>query len=89
MPVTALQFHQLSFESQVGQIFRTTQNGKYVMGLSASMAAVLLACLGQITLYFYLRRENKRREAMTEEERVRENGAGKTGDFHPDYRYTL
>ena len=74
---------------QVGQIFRTTNNGKYVVGISASMAAVILACAGQITLYFYLRRANKRREAMTEDERVREIGAGKTGDFHPDYRYAL
>lgn len=53
------------------------------------MAAVLLACAGQITLYFYLRRANKRRENMTEDERLREIGAGKTGDFHPDYRYAL
>ena len=81
--VLVLTFHQ------VGQIFRTTQNGKYVMGLSASMAAVLLACAGQIVLYLYLRKENKRRESMTEEERIREIGAGKVGDFHPDYRYAL
>ena len=59
------------------------------MGLSASMGAVLLACAGQIVLYLYLRKENKRRESMTEEERVREIGAGKMGDFHPDYRYAL
>jgi len=53
------------------------------------MAAVLLACAGQIVLYLYLRKENKRRESMTEEERDREIGAGKQGDFHPDYRYAL
>jgi hypothetical protein len=59
------------------------------MGLSASMAAVLLACGGQIVLYLYLRKENMRRESMTEEERVREICAGKVGDFHPDYQYAL
>jgi hypothetical protein len=59
------------------------------MGLSASMAAVLLACGGQVVLYLYLRKENMRRESMTEEERVREIGAGKVGDFHPDYQYAL
>jgi MFS family permease len=79
----------LTVAYQVGQIFRTTKNGKYVVGISASMAAVVLACAGQITLYFYLRRANKRREAMTEDERVQEIGAGKTGDLHPDYRYAL
>jgi hypothetical protein len=53
------------------------------------MAAVLLACGGQVVLYLYLRKENMRRESMTEEERVREIGAGKVGDFHPDYQYAL
>lgn len=80
---------KLILAHQVGQIFRTTNDGKYVVGISASMAAVVLACTGQITLYFYLRRANKRRQAMSEDERVREIGAGKTGDFHPDYRYAL
>lgn len=79
----------LMMKSQVGQIFRSTQNGKYVMGLSASLAAVLLAMVSQATLYFYLRRENRRRIGLSEEQREREVMAGKTGDFHPDYRYTL
>ncbi|KAJ3538647.1 hypothetical protein NM208_g5816 [Fusarium decemcellulare] len=73
----------------VGQIFRTTQNGKYVMGLSASLAAVLLAVLGHASLYIYLRHENKRRQNLTEEQRETEIAAGKSGDFHPDYRYAL
>lgn len=74
---------------QVGQIFKTTQDGKYVMGLSASLAAVLLAVLGHASLYFYLRRQNRKRDAMTEEERTAEIQKGKAGDFHPDYRYAL
>lgn len=59
------------------------------MGLSGSLAAVILAVAGHASLYFYLRRENKRREALTEEQREAEIAAGKTGDFHPDYRYAL
>ena len=74
---------------QVGQIFRTKQNGKYVMGLSASLAAVLLAVLGHVSLYMYLKRENRRRNNLTEEQRQAEIDAGKAGDFHPDYRYAL
>lgn len=74
---------------QVGQIFKKKENGKYVMGLSASLAAVLLAVFGHVSLYMYLRRQNKRRDAMTEDERQREIRIGKTGDFHPDYRYAL
>jgi hypothetical protein len=59
------------------------------MGLSASLAAVLLAVFGHVSLYFYLRRQNRRRDAMAEDERQREIQNGKTGDFHPDYRYAL
>ena len=59
------------------------------MGLSGSLAAVILAAVGQLAHWFYLRRENRRREAMTEEERMMEIQRGKTGDFHPDYRYAL
>ncbi|UNI23020.1 hypothetical protein JDV02_008861 [Purpureocillium takamizusanense] len=73
----------------VGQIFKTKVNGKYLMGLSASLAAVLLAMLGHLSLYLYLRRQNRLRDQMTEEERQREISNGKTGDLHPDYRYTL
>jgi hypothetical protein len=73
----------------VGQIFKTTQNGKYVMGLSGSLAAVMLAVLGHTSLYFYLRHQNRKREAMTEEERAQAIEKGATGDFHPDYRYAL
>lgn len=73
----------------VGQIFKAKENGKYVMGLSASLASVLLAVFGHIALYFYLRRQNKKREAMSEEQRLHEIAHGKGGDFHPDYRYAL
>lgn len=59
------------------------------MGLSGSLVAALLAIVGHISLYVYLRRENKRRENLSFEEREREIQAGKTGDFHPDYRYAL
>ncbi len=59
------------------------------MGLSASLAAALLAMLGHLSLYLYLRQQNKRRDRMTDEDRLREISEGKMGDFHPDYRYTL
>lgn len=59
------------------------------MGISASLAAVLLAVLGHASLYFYLRRQNRKRDAMTEEERAAEIAKGVAGDFHPDYRYAL
>jgi hypothetical protein len=59
------------------------------MGLSGSLAAVMLAVLGHISLYIYLHRENTRRKNLTEEQREAEIVAGKAGDFHPDYRYAL
>jgi len=73
----------------VGQIFAKKVNGKYVTGLSVSLGAVLLALLGHVALWAYMRRQNKKRDAMTEEERERLISAGKDGDYHPDYRYAL
>ncbi|KAH8897535.1 MFS general substrate transporter [Thozetella sp. PMI_491] len=73
----------------VGQIFKTTVNGKYLLGLSFSLGSVILAALGHLTLYLFFKRENKRRNALTEEEREYEIHNGKGGDFHPDYRYAL
>lgn len=59
------------------------------MGLSACLAAVLLAIFGHIALYTYLKRQNKKRDNMTAEERAVEIAKGKIGDYHPDFRYAL
>lgn len=73
----------------VGQIFKTKEDGKYLMGLSGSLAAACLALCGQFCLYLLLKSQNKKRNAFTEEERMQEIQRGKDGDFHPDYRYAL
>lgn len=59
------------------------------MGLSGSLAAAMLATVGHLSLYVYLGYENKRRDKLSIDEIEREIQAGKSGDFHPDYRYTL
>lgn len=73
----------------VGQLFKTQVGGKYLLGLSFSLGSALLAACGQAVLYVYLKRQNRKRESMTPEERQHEIQHGKGGDFHPDYRYTL
>jgi hypothetical protein len=73
----------------VGQIFKTAHNGKYLLGLSFSLGSVCLAAVGHVSLAFWLRRENRRRDAMTEEEMKQAIAGGVDGDFHPDYRYTM
>lgn len=73
----------------VGQIFKSTVDGKYLLGLSFSLGSIMLACLGHATLWYILRSANRKRDAMTEEERQHEIEHGKGGDFHPDYRYTI
>ncbi len=70
-------------------MFKTKHNGKYVIGLSTSLGAAVLAVVGHIALYFYLLRENRRRERLSPEGRRAEIDAGNSGDFHPDYRYAL
>ncbi|KAI0391634.1 major facilitator superfamily domain-containing protein [Xylariaceae sp. FL0594] len=89
---TAIGFNQSIGNSAglvVGQIFKYTVNGKYLLGVSFSLGAVLLAGLGHTTLYFHLKSQNAKRESMTEEQRQDEIEHGKGGDHHPDYRYML
>jgi hypothetical protein len=73
----------------VGQIFSSTVDGRYLLGLSFSLGSVVLASFGHATLYWHLNRENKRREQMTADQREYEIQNGKGGDFHPDFRYSL
>ena len=73
----------------VGQIFKTSHNGKYMLGLSFSLGSVVLAAVGHISLAIWLKRENRKRDGMTEEEREKAIADGADGDFHPDYRYTM
>ncbi|KAI0150547.1 major facilitator superfamily domain-containing protein [Xylariaceae sp. FL1272] len=73
----------------VGQLFKYTVDGKYLLGLSFSLGAVFLAACGHTTLFLYKKHENKRRENLSEEQRQHEIEHGKGGDLHPDYRYTL
>lgn len=73
----------------VGQVFKKTVHGKYLLGLSFSLGSVVLAACGHTALYFLLKSDNKKRDAMTPEQREHEIQHGKGGDFHPDYRYAL
>lgn len=73
----------------VGQVFKTKVDGKYLLGLSFSLGIILAGGMGHFALYMWLRQQNKKRDNMTEEERLAEISNGKGGDFHPDYRYVL
>jgi MFS family permease len=73
-----------------GQIYRIkASDGRYVIGHAVSLTAISIAAIGYATMYTLLRRLNRKREAMSIEERIREIDAGKMGDRHPDFRYTL
>lgn len=74
----------------IGQIYKNqTPEGRYLEGTATSMASAIV-CVGLITcLWFYLRRQNRIRDALTPEERMQWIEQGKTGDAHPDYRYIL
>lgn len=73
----------------VGQIFKNPTGGKYMLGLSFSLGSICMAALGHISLFWWLRRENRKREAMSEEKRAKAIADGADGDFHPDFRYTM
>lgn len=73
-----------------GQIYRiTNKDGRYVIGHGVSITAISLAACGYALMWFLLQRLNKKRDAMSIDERIREIDSGKLGDRHPDFRYTL
>ncbi|KAI1774976.1 major facilitator superfamily transporter [Hypoxylon cercidicola] len=73
-----------------GQIYRlTAADGRYTIGHSVSIGAVLTAAIGYATLYVVLRQINRNRDGMSVEERARAIDAGMDGDRHPDFRYVL
>jgi hypothetical protein len=73
-----------------GQIYRIADaDGRYVIGHGVSLVTITLAACGYATMYLLVSRLNKKREEMSIEERIREIDAGKMGDRHPDFRYTL
>lgn len=73
-----------------GQIYRiTNEDGRYVIGHSVSLAAILLAAAGYATMYVFLRSMNRKRDNLTEDEKTQVLDAGVKGDGHPDFRYTL
>jgi hypothetical protein len=74
----------------IGQIFKnTTPDGRYLEGTATSLGAASVCAVLITCLYFYKRRQNRMREALTPEERQRWIEQGKTGDAHPDFRYIL
>ncbi|KAK5115813.1 hypothetical protein LTR85_009407 [Meristemomyces frigidus] len=74
----------------IGQIFKdTTADGRYLVGVSTSMACGLACIIAIAILYIYLRRQNRIREALTPEQRQAWIDEGRTGDAHPDYRFIL
>ncbi|KAF2792120.1 major facilitator superfamily transporter [Melanomma pulvis-pyrius CBS 109.77] len=73
-----------------GQIYRIkSSDGRYVIGHAISLSMITTAAAGYFLMFTLLRRLNVKRENMSIEERVRQIDAGKKGDRHPDFRYTL
>jgi hypothetical protein len=74
----------------IGQIFKnTTSEGRYLEGEATSLAVAFVCSILITCLYFYKRRQNRIREALTVEERQSWINRGKIGDAHPDFRFIL
>ncbi|OQE25547.1 hypothetical protein PENSTE_c006G01951 [Penicillium steckii] len=76
-----------------GQIYKSTINGRYLIGHSVSLAAICVAFCGNISMYLLLKYHNNKRAKMTVEEREEIIRSGsyekKGGDYHPDFKYIL
>jgi hypothetical protein len=74
----------------IAQIFkRKTNEGRYLVGISTSMASGLACVIVIGVLYLHLRRQNRVREALTPAQRQAWIDEGRSGDAHPDYRFIL
>ncbi|RDW63755.1 MFS transporter-2 [Coleophoma cylindrospora] len=74
----------------IGQIYKDkNSDGKYIIGSAVSLGSAGCAIIMMGFLYFYLRRQNRIRDALTPEERQQWIDAGKKGDAHPDFRFLL
>ncbi|KAH8901449.1 major facilitator superfamily transporter [Thozetella sp. PMI_491] len=74
----------------IAQIFKDkTSDGRYLIGLTTSLGCAVAFCVAGTIQYLYLRHQNKKRDALTAEERQRWIDEGATGDYHPDFRYML
>lgn len=73
-----------------GQIYRLTNaDGRYVIGHTVSLTAIICAGIGYSVMWFTLWSLNRKRENMSVEEKVKEIDGGKRGDAYPDFRYNL
>ncbi|CZT25765.1 related to permease of the major facilitator superfamily [Ramularia collo-cygni] len=73
-----------------GQIYRITNvDGRYVIGHSVSLTTIILAAVGYAAMFVLLKSMNKKRDRLTQDEKMRMIDAGVKGDRHPDFRYTL
>jgi MFS family permease len=73
-----------------GQIYRiSSSDGRYIIGHAVSLSMIVTAAAGYFLMFTLLRALNVKRDNMSIDERAREIDAGKKGDRHPDFRYTL
>lgn len=72
-----------------GQIYRTVDKPKYILGHSASLGFWIMAIAGMTAEYFIWRSRNAARDAMTAEEKDEQDVRGVTGDHHYAFRYAL
>lgn len=74
----------------IGQIFKnTTSEGRYLVGEVTSLSVSVVSVVLISSLYFYKRRQNRIRDALSSHERQTWINQDKTGDAHPDFRYIL
>lgn len=75
--------------SIAGQIYRTEDATRYVLGNAFSLGCMLLAAMVFTVEYTVWKSRNLARDRMTEEEKAEQDAKGVTGDHHHAFRYAL
>lgn len=71
-------------------MFVTTQAPEYPLGFGLGLGLIWLCIISSVVFLFYLRRENKLREAGKRDYRYElpEDEKRNLGDDHPSFRFT-
>jgi hypothetical protein len=79
----------LLLHSVAGQIYRSADKPNYLLGHAFSLAC-MVGGICVISLEYYIwKKRNAVRDAMTEEEKAKQDAEGVVGDHHHSFRYVL
>lgn len=87
--VTCIKADDVLSSSIAGQIYRSTDQPRYLLGHATSLAFFVVGLLALTVEWSIWRIRNAKRDVMSQEEKDAQDAKGIEGDHHYDFRYVL